>query len=110
MGIKKASGQAKVFGTLICVGGAMLLSFYHGHIVGIGESSIHWNYAEKMTSKNGSSNSSDFLLGSFLVLVSAVAWAIWLIIQVINYKTTITYTVLWNIKEPKIQMFNVVIN
>ncbi|XVF41729.1 hypothetical protein PTKIN_Ptkin01aG0303300 [Pterospermum kingtungense] len=81
VGIKKLSGQAKVFGTLICVGGAMLLSFYHGHTVGIGESSIHWNYADKMASKSGTISKSDFLLGSFLVLVSAVAWAVWLILQ-----------------------------
>ena len=83
MGIKKASGQAKVLGTLVCVGGAMLLSFYHGHIVGIGESSIHWKYADKMTSKS-SNNGSNFFLGPFLVMVSAVSWAVWLIIQVIH--------------------------
>ena len=83
MGIKKASGQAKLLGTLVCVGGAMLLSFYHGHTVGIGESSIHWKYADKMTSKS-SSNGSNFFLGPFLVMASAVAWAVWLIIQVIH--------------------------
>ncbi|XWS57401.1 hypothetical protein CRYUN_Cryun09bG0171000 [Craigia yunnanensis] len=80
VGIKKASGQAKVLGTLVCVGGAMLLSFYHGHTVGIGESSIHWKYADEMTSKS-SSNGSNFFLGPFLVMASAVAWAVWLIIQ-----------------------------
>ncbi|XVF31502.1 hypothetical protein REPUB_Repub16aG0151400 [Reevesia pubescens] len=80
VGIKKASGQAKVLGTLVCVGGAMLLSFYHGHIIGIGESSIHWKYAEEMTSKS-SSNGSNFFLGPFLVMASAVSWALWFIIQ-----------------------------
>ncbi|XWS64428.1 hypothetical protein CRYUN_Cryun05aG0003100 [Craigia yunnanensis] len=80
VGIKKASGQAKVLGTLVCVGGAMLLSFYHGHTIGIGESSIHWKYADKMTSKS-SNNGSNFFLGPFLVMASAVAWAVWLIIQ-----------------------------
>ncbi|XVF57633.1 hypothetical protein PTKIN_Ptkin06aG0221000 [Pterospermum kingtungense] len=80
VGIKKASGQAKVLGTLVCVGGAMLLSFYHGHIFDIGESRIHWKYAENMTSKS-SNNGSNFFLGPFLVMVSAVAWAVWLIIQ-----------------------------
>ncbi|XP_017976313.1 PREDICTED: WAT1-related protein At1g09380 [Theobroma cacao] len=80
VGIKKASGQAKVLGTLVCVGGAMLLSFYHGHTIGIGDSSIHWAYADKMTSKS-SSNGSNFFLGPFLVMASAVAWAVWLIIQ-----------------------------
>ncbi|XVE89522.1 hypothetical protein DITRI_Ditri20bG0003300 [Diplodiscus trichospermus] len=80
VGIKKASGQAKVLGTLVCVGGAMLLSFYHGHIIDIGESSIHWKYSDNMTSKT-TSNGSNFFLGPFLVMVSAVAWAVWFVIQ-----------------------------
>ncbi|XP_074380318.1 WAT1-related protein At1g09380-like [Apium graveolens] len=42
--IKSRAGQAKVIGTMICVGGAMLLSFYHGSKVPIGESPIYWNY------------------------------------------------------------------
>ncbi|XVE68891.1 hypothetical protein DITRI_Ditri09bG0105700 [Diplodiscus trichospermus] len=80
VGIKKVSGQAKVLGTLMCVGGAMLLSFYHGHTVGIGESSIHWKYADKMASKSAN-NASNFFLGPFLVMASTVSWALWLIIQ-----------------------------
>ncbi|XVF05914.1 hypothetical protein REPUB_Repub06bG0002800 [Reevesia pubescens] len=81
VGIKKVSGQAKVLGTLVCVGGAMLLSFYHGHTIGIGESNIHWKYADKMTSKSSSNNGSNFFQGPLLVMASAVAWAVWLIIQ-----------------------------
>ncbi|KAE8705587.1 WAT1-related protein [Hibiscus syriacus] len=83
MGIKKASGVAKVLGTLICVGGAMLLSFYHGHIVGMGESKVHWNYADRMSSNDssGGTTGSNSFLGPFLVMASAVAWAIWFIIQ-----------------------------
>ncbi|OMP09402.1 Drug/metabolite transporter [Corchorus olitorius] len=75
VGIKKSSGQAKVMGTLVCVGGAMLLSFYHGHIIGIGDSKIHWKYADEMTSKSSSNGSNNFFLGPFLVMASAVAWA-----------------------------------
>ncbi|KAK8484847.1 hypothetical protein V6N11_057077 [Hibiscus sabdariffa] len=82
VGIKKASGLAKVSGTLICVGGAMLLSFYHGHIIGIGESKIHWHYAERMSANDSSgAKGSNFFLGPFLVMASAMAWAIWFIIQ-----------------------------
>lgn len=87
MGIKKASGQAKVLGTLVCVGGAMFLSFYHGHTFDIGESGIHWTYADKMTikSSNNNINGSNFFMGPFLVMASAVAWSVWLIIQVGTY-------------------------
>lgn len=81
VGIKKASGQAKVIGTLVCVIGAMVLSFYHGHTIGIGESKIHWAYAENITKHGSSSGHSNFFLGPFLIMAAAVSWAAWFIIQ-----------------------------
>ncbi|CAH8251683.1 unnamed protein product [Arabidopsis lyrata] len=81
VGIKKASGQAKVIGTLVCVIGAMVLSFYHGHTIGIGESKIHWAYAENITRQGSSSAHSNFFLGPFLIMAAAVSWAAWFIIQ-----------------------------
>ncbi|XP_057502050.1 WAT1-related protein At1g09380-like [Actinidia eriantha] len=80
VGIRRKPGQAKVLGTVICVGGAMLLSFYHGRTV-IGESSIHWKYAEKMGNENSISHPNNFFLGPFLLIVSTISWAIWFIIQ-----------------------------
>ncbi|KAJ8752315.1 hypothetical protein K2173_003951 [Erythroxylum novogranatense] len=80
LGLKKISGQAKVIGTIICVGGAMLLSFYHGHMIKIGESGIHWKYADKMVN-NSSNTKPNSLLGPVLILASAASWAIWFIIQ-----------------------------
>ncbi|GKU91159.1 hypothetical protein SLEP1_g5069 [Rubroshorea leprosula] len=77
--IKTAAGQAKVIGTIVCVGGSMLLSFYHGHTIDITESSIHWKYAENMDASS-SGNGTTFL-GPFLVIVSCVAGAVWFIIQ-----------------------------
>ncbi|KAK3415990.1 WAT1-related protein At1g09380-like [Eucalyptus grandis] len=79
-GIKSKAGQAKVIGTLVCVGGAMLLSFYHGPYIGIGDSRIHWTYANKMTDKHPT-NKGNFLLGPFLLLSISAAWALWFIIQ-----------------------------
>ncbi|KAL2254207.1 UNVERIFIED_CONTAM: WAT1-related protein [Sesamum indicum] len=80
LGVKSKAGQAKILGTIVCVGGALLLSFYHGSAVNIGESSIHWNYAHK-TGTNNSINHVSLILGPFLLIVSAVSWAVWLIIQ-----------------------------
>lgn len=48
VGIKTSPGAAKVMGTVVCVGGAMLLSFYRGQTIQLGESGIHWKYAELM--------------------------------------------------------------
>ncbi|CAA0834639.1 WAT1-related protein [Striga hermonthica] len=81
LGLKSKAGQAKVFGTLVCVGGAILVSFYHGPIVNIGQSSIHWKYAETTTSSASPTAHLNFILGPFLLLVSAISWAAWLIIQ-----------------------------
>lgn len=74
-------GLAKVAGTIICVSGAMLLSFYHGHIIGFGDSKIHWKYIDNMeeTSSNSKSN---FILGPLFLMLSTVGWAVWFIIQV----------------------------
>ncbi|KAL0384734.1 UNVERIFIED_CONTAM: WAT1-related protein [Sesamum radiatum] len=80
LGVKSKAGQAKILGTILCVGGALLLSFYHGSVVNIGDSSIHWSYAQK-TGTNNSINHVNLILGPFLLIVSAVSWAVWLIIQ-----------------------------
>ena len=81
MRIKNKAGLAKVLGTVLCVGGALLLSFYHGKTVGLGESSIHWSYADKIEGRSSSAKT-NVLLGPFLLVVSALVWAVWFIIQV----------------------------
>ncbi|KAG8369043.1 hypothetical protein BUALT_Bualt15G0109300 [Buddleja alternifolia] len=80
VGLKSKAGQAKILGTIICVGGALLLSFYNGHVVNIGQSGVHWKYAEKTGTKS-SINHVNLILGPFLLIVSAISWAVWLIIQ-----------------------------
>lgn len=81
LGIKQRSGLAKVFGTVLCVSGALLLSFYHGKTIGLGQSSIHWRYAEKMegTTTSGSGN---MFVGPLLLIASTLVWALWFVIQV----------------------------
>lgn len=80
LGLRTVAGQVKVTGTVVCVAGAMLLSFYHGPVIGIGNSAIHWKYAEKMTESNTPSKVN--FLGPFLLCASSCAWALWFIIQV----------------------------
>ncbi|KAK7284442.1 hypothetical protein RJT34_19188 [Clitoria ternatea] len=77
--IKKKCGMAKVIGTVLCVGGALLLSFYHGKSIGLGQSSIHWRYAERMEA-NDSSSKSNFI-GPLSLIVGTLIWAGWFIIQ-----------------------------
>lgn len=92
VGIKTSPGAAKVMGTVVCVGGAMLLSFYRGQTIQLGESGIHWKYAELM--RGGSStNQGSSIWGSLCLIISSVAWAAWFVIQArVNEKFPAPYT------------------
>ncbi|KAK7278041.1 hypothetical protein RJT34_23063 [Clitoria ternatea] len=79
--IKTKAGIAKVLGTILSVGGAVLLSFYHGKTLGLGESSIHWRYADKMERESSSGGGTNFLFGPIAVIASALVWAVWFIVQ-----------------------------
>lgn len=83
--IKKKPGLAKIVGTIVCVCGAMLLSFYHGSTIGLGESNIHWTYVESLGDSDSSSKS-NFIVGPVFLMLSTVGWALWFIIQV-NWTT-----------------------
>ncbi|XP_052205503.1 WAT1-related protein At1g09380 isoform X2 [Diospyros lotus] len=91
--IKSRPGQAKVLGTIVCVGGAILLSFYHGSPI-FGQSSLHWRYAENLQGKGrSSSHANNFILGPFLLITSTISWAVWFIIQArMNDKFAAPYT------------------
>lgn len=85
VGIRTMAGQAKVAGTLICVGGSMLMTFYKGSLIKMFPSHIHWKYAEEMTAASVASPAAadhNLALGAALVVGSCFAGAIWYIIQV----------------------------
>ncbi|XP_042488586.1 WAT1-related protein At1g09380-like [Macadamia integrifolia] len=86
VGIKRRSGQAKVVGTILCVGGAMLMSFYKGSLIHMVKSSIHWSYVGNMQNRDSSSESNLFL-GPLLIVASCIAWSLWFIIQAKMSKT-----------------------
>ncbi|KAG7022382.1 WAT1-related protein, partial [Cucurbita argyrosperma subsp. argyrosperma] len=93
VGIKTTPGAAKVIGTVVCVGGAMLLSFYHGQTINLGESGIHWKYAEMMRGGSSSSQGSSAIWGCLYLIISSVAWAAWFVIQArVNSQFPAPYT------------------
>ncbi|XP_047047460.1 WAT1-related protein At1g09380-like [Lolium rigidum] len=77
--VQTPAGQAKVVGTLVCVGGSMIMPFYKGPLLKLWASPIHWRYAEHTTGAAAPPTNSG--LGDLLIILSAVAWAAWLIMQ-----------------------------
>ncbi|CAN0897294.1 WAT1-related protein At1g09380 [Linum grandiflorum] len=98
VGIKRISGQAKVAGTAACVGGAMLLSFYHGHVIKIPESSIHLVHGQDTSSGASTStgSGSNVFFGPLLILGSALSWALWFVLQArVSSSFPAPYTSTW---------------
>ncbi|XP_030515992.2 WAT1-related protein At1g68170-like [Rhodamnia argentea] len=74
------AGKAKVAGTLMGIGGAMLLTFYKGVEVNLW--STHVNLLHHVApTQQGREGSSNLLLGSLLAVASCFCYALWLIIQ-----------------------------
>ncbi|OWM65424.1 hypothetical protein CDL15_Pgr009014 [Punica granatum] len=71
LGLNTIAGQATVVGTIVCVGGAMLLSFYRSPDVE-GNSPIYWKFTEKMTGTKTKDDSSN-ISGPFFCLASSAA-------------------------------------
>jgi drug/metabolite transporter (DMT)-like permease len=83
LAIRTFSGQAKVAGTLLGIGGAMLLTFYKGVDV------TPWHSSVDLIAATSSSHShhpaaaaaTNYALGSLLCIASCFFYALWLVIQ-----------------------------
>uniref|UniRef100_A0ACD5VHX4 Uncharacterized protein n=1 Tax=Avena sativa TaxID=4498 RepID=A0ACD5VHX4_AVESA len=75
------SGQAKVFGTVVCVGGSMIMPFYKGPLLKVWASPMHWRYAEHTTDAAAPASGQAAIIGDVLIILSCVAWAVWFILQ-----------------------------
>ncbi|KAF7022463.1 hypothetical protein CFC21_035209 [Triticum aestivum] len=65
------SGQAKVFGTVVCVGGSMIMPFYKGPLLKVWASPMHWRYAEHATDATALPSGNAAIVGD----------AVWFILQ-----------------------------
>lgn len=75
---KKLIYQVKVMGTLVTVGGAMLMTLYKGPIV-----EMVWSkHAHSPTSNTTATHDKDWVKGSILVILATLAWSALFIIQV----------------------------
>ncbi|ESW20445.1 hypothetical protein PHAVU_006G210000 [Phaseolus vulgaris] len=80
LNLRTAAGKAKIAGTLIGIGGAMVLTFVKGKEIKIGTfhfNLLHQNGARPPAQASGAKT----VLGSLSALASGVSYALWLIIQ-----------------------------
>ncbi|XP_031504717.1 WAT1-related protein At1g68170-like [Nymphaea colorata] len=78
LAIRKAAGQAKIVGTLIGLGGAMLLSFYRGANIQSWSVQTHLLHHPD---RGGSKATGNRALGSLLAVGSTLCYSVWLILQ-----------------------------
>ncbi|XP_027338080.1 WAT1-related protein At1g68170-like [Abrus precatorius] len=78
--LRSAAGKAKILGTLIGIGGAMILTFIKGAEIKFGAFHLnllhHRNGAHSQAISGGKP-----VLGALMALSSAISYALWLIIQ-----------------------------
>ncbi|XP_015691838.1 WAT1-related protein At1g09380-like [Oryza brachyantha] len=78
--LKKPAGQAKLLGTLIGMGGAMLLTFYKGPAIMLGLPRLKLAHITENHQSHPISTGNQ-IIGSFLGIISCFTYATWLVIQ-----------------------------
>lgn len=78
--IKMVRSQTKIAGTVVCVGGAMLMTLYKGPIVPIFGRPNH-NHLASPSSSSSVNSDKDWTLGSLLLVAACLAWAAFFILQ-----------------------------
>ncbi|KAH9329007.1 hypothetical protein KI387_001115 [Taxus chinensis] len=77
--IKSLRGQAKIAGTIVCVSGAMIMTFYKGPAIKFPSSPHETSSLHKISSSKAANR--NMLLGSILVYGGLASWAAWLTFQ-----------------------------
>ncbi|MBA0793187.1 hypothetical protein Gohar_017607 [Gossypium harknessii] len=80
LGFRTTAGRAKVLGTVIGIGGAMLLTFYKGLQINMGSTHFHLLLSHGPISSNAPSTN-HHLLGALLAFTSCISYSLWLNIQ-----------------------------
>ncbi|XP_010260942.1 PREDICTED: WAT1-related protein At1g43650 [Nelumbo nucifera] len=81
LSLKHLYGVAKVVGSVICIGGALVVSLYQGPPIKFMNwyPSVHGDAAGQSAIKH--SSSTDWKRGSLVMLSANTAWSLWLVLQ-----------------------------
>ncbi|KAH6819705.1 nodulin MtN21 /EamA-like transporter family protein [Perilla frutescens var. frutescens] len=85
--IKKVIYQAKVAGTMITVGGAMLMTLYKGPLVEMAWTEHRQSRGGGGGGGGGSTSSRDWFIGCIVLIIATLAWASFFILQKAALKT-----------------------
>nr|XP_043627117.1 WAT1-related protein At1g25270-like [Erigeron canadensis] len=81
LGWKTSSGASKIMGTVLGVGGAMLLTFYKGIELHPWKTNVDLLDSQHHAASNGQHSSKSTVAGSILAISSSISCSVWLIIQ-----------------------------
>lgn len=77
--IRKLHSQAKILGTIVTVGGAMLMTLVNGPML-----TLPWTRSTSHHQYTGSTASQDPIKGALMITAGCFCWASFMILQVLN--------------------------
>ncbi|KAK0591256.1 hypothetical protein LWI29_037620 [Acer saccharum] len=101
-GIRTMAGKAKVLGTLMGIGGAMLLTFYKGVEINISSTHIdllHHDHPQSGHMASSHASSTKYIFGLLLALGSCFSYALWLIVQGVGASGLMVTLISWCVRK-----------
>lgn len=91
VGIRSAKGRAEFFGAMICISGALIFTFWKGHLFdGFVKRPLIMVHGKSVGDETAQGKQ-DWIKGSVLILTSYVAFSAWLVLQVIKQSLLLSF-------------------